>query len=344
MAPKVSVVILNAFEIDNLKECLNSLKEIDYNEFEIIVVDYSTKNIQELMNSSSPNIRLIRLSGRDIGPSAMHNVGIRNMHPKSKYIAFLDNDTIVDKNWLSELVRCIEKNDMIGAVQSKILIYGQKDVLNTNGNKSNYLAVGWPEGYKNKDSRENRVIEISFPSGAAMILRKSALDEIGAFDEDYFIYADDMDVGLRMRLAGYKIMYCPTSFVYHKYKFLRGKRSFFYLNRNRILTFLKLYQKHTYIGLLPAIAFYEISVISYAVLNGFLLELLRAYAYIINNRESIKDKRRNIKEYRKVSDVELISSLEGAINFSEIMNPFVKYMLNPFLDGYKKLILSWRNE
>lgn len=340
MSPKVSVIILNAFDSENLKECLKSLKETDYPEFETIVVDFSSKNIRELINSNFSNVRLIELSGKDIGPSAMHNVGISNMHPESKYVAFLDNDTIVDKKWLLELVKCIEKNDKVGAVQSKIYIYGQEDILNTNGNKSNYLAVGWPEGYKTRDSKDDRVREISFPSGAAMILRKSALDEIGLFDEDYFIYADDMDVGLRIRLAGYKIMYCPNSLVYHKYKFLRSKRSFYYLNRNRILTFLKLYQKRTYFGLLPAILVYEFFVISYAVLNGFMQELLRAYLYIIKNRKSIEDKRCKIMIYKKISDAELIRSLEGAINFSEIMNPIVKLVLNPFLEGYKKMILS----
>jgi len=344
MSPKVSVIIINAFNIDNLKECLNSLKESNYPDFEVIVVDFSTNNIREFINSNFPNVRLIRLSGKDIGPSAMHNVGINNMHDESKYVAFLDDDTIVDKNWLSELIKCIEKSDKIGAVQSKILMYGQKDILNTNGNKSNYLAVGWPNGYKNKDSKDDRFREISFPSGAAMILRKSALDEIGMFDEDYFIYADDMDVGLRMRLAGYKIMYCPTSIVYHKYKFLRNKKGFYYLNRNRILTFLKLYQKWTYIILLPALALYEIFVISYAMLHGFLGEVVKAYLYIIRNRKSIENKRNKIKTYKKVSDVELIRSLEGAIYFSEIMNPIVEYILNPFLEGYKNMILSFRSE
>lgn len=340
MNPKVSVIILNAYDSENLKDCLKSLKETEYPEFETIVVDFSSKNILELINSNFPNVRLIELSGKDIGPSAMHNVGISKIHHESKYVAFLDNDTIVDKKWLLELVKCIEKDDKVGAVQSKIYIYGQNDILNTNGNKSNYLAVGWPEGYKTRDLKEDRVREISFPSGASMILRRSALDEIGLFDEDYFIYADDMDVGLRIRLAGYKIMYCPTSLVYHKYKFLRSKRSFYYLNRNRILTFLKLYQKKTYVGLLPAILVYEFFVISYAVLNGFVPQLLNAYLYIIKNRKSIKYKRYNTTTYKKISDAELIRSLEGAINFPEIMNPVVKLVLNPFLEGYKNVILS----
>jgi len=336
--PKVSVIILNAFSTDDLRECLKSVEKTEYPNFEVIVVDCLTPGIRDFINTNFDWVKLISLN-RDIGPSAMHNVGIKNAESSSRYIAFLDNDTVVEKNWLRELVFCIDRNSQIGAVQGKILLYNSPSLLNTKGNRANYLAVGWPDGYRNTDEGNSINKEISFPSGATMILRKDVLEKISMFDENYFIYADDMDVGLRIKLAGYKIMYCPKSVVYHKYKFLKSRRNFYYLNRNRIQTFLKLYDTKTYFLLLPAILMYEGFVFGYAFLNGFVKELFKAYIDIIKNINRIKQRRLEVRKYKIISDKELISSLEGAINFPEIFNPAVKHLLNPFLDKYKKLVI-----
>ncbi|MGB2726927.1 MAG: glycosyltransferase family 2 protein [Halobacteriota archaeon] len=343
--PKVSVIILNAFSTNNLKECLESVEKTEYSNFEVIVVDCLTPGIRDFININFHWLQLISLD-RDIGPSAMHNVGIKKVDPHAKYVVFLDNDTVVDKNWLGELVSCMEMGSDIGGGQAKILLYDNPTVLNTNGNKANYLAIGWPDGYGSMDSDDDMIREISFPSGAAMILRKDVLEKTGMFDVDYFIYADDLDIGLRINLAGYKVIYCPKSIVYHKYKFLKGRRNFYYLNRNRIQTFLKLYKTRTYFLLIPAILMYEVFVLGYAVLNGFVKELLKVYVDIIKNMNKIRQKRSEVRKYKVISDKELITRLEGAINFSEISdNLTVKYLLNPFLDGYKKLLIrNWRRK
>jgi len=340
MFPLVTIIILNAFHTDNLIECLNSLKETDYPNFRTIIVSFSSIDIGNLGFSNFPDLTQIKLSGKDIGPSAMHNVGLASADPSSKYVAFLDDDTIVEKKWLSELVKCIERNDEIGAVQSKIMIYGKDNILNTNGNKANYLAVGWSEGFNTNDTRCDKIKAISFPSGAAMILRKSALSKIDLFDEDFFIYCDDLDVGLRMRLAGYTILYCPYSIVFHKYKFIRTKNSFYYLNRNRIFTFLKLYELKTYFLLFPPYLLYEIFVIGYAILNGYLRSVIKSYISIIINLKLIIKKRKTIKKYKIINDRCLINQLEAGINFSEISNPAVNSLLNPFLIKYKRYLLQ----
>ncbi len=335
--PKVSVVILNAFKMDDLMECLDSLVNTEYPDFEKIVVDCLTPGIEGTIGSKYPDVRLITLN-EDIGPAAMHNVGIEASDPSSRYIAFLDNDTVCDKNWLIELVKCIEVDDWIGAVQSKIMLHDKPLYLNTGGNKANYLAVGWPEGYGKSDVAYSDMSEISFPSGAAMIMKKDLLKKVGMYDPDYFIYADDLDAGLRIRLAGYKVLYCPTSVVYHKYKFLKTRRNFYFLNRNRIQTYLKLYERRPYYWLLPPLLVYEFSILAYAMMNGYYREYFRSYTYIIQNIGNIRHKRTKIKEFKSISDKDLIDQLAGAIDFSEInQNPAVKYVLNPFLNYYKAL-------
>ena len=341
MPLKVSIIILNAFQTDNLQECLDSLKQTDYPDYEVIVVDCLTNNIQEFIQDNYPNVHLISLK-EDVGPAAMHNIGLKNANPKSKFIAFLDNDIILDKNWLKELFYCIIQNEKIGAIQSKIMLYYEPNLFNTSGNKANYLAVGWPDGYKTPDDGNNQVKEITFPSGACMIIRRDAIEKVGGYDSDYFIYADDMDAGLRIMMAGYDILYCPTSIIYHKYKFLKNPRNFYFLNRNRIYTFLKLYNFKTYLKLIPPYLLYEFSILIYAFQNKFLKELFKAYIYNIKNIRVIRQKRSDIKSFKVLTDKQILNKLEGKINFSEISgHPAVKNLLNPFLDNYKKFVVNW---
>lgn len=338
--PKVTVVILNAFQTINLDECLESLKKTNYPDYEIIVVDCLTPGITDFIQSKFSYVKLISLD-EDIGPAAMHNVGTRNAHPHSKYISFLDNDIAVESNWLKELVLCIDSSDDIGAVQSKIMLYHQPNLFNTRGNKANYLVVGWPDGYNQPDNGEQLIKEISFPSGASMIMRREALEKVGGYDPDFFIYADDMDAGLRIMIAGYRILYCPKSVIYHKYKFLKNSRNFYYLNRNRLYSFFKIYNTTTYLKLLIPFIFYEFSVLGYAILNGFVKQLLNAYLYHIKNYRTIKQKRAEILKYKVLTDYEIICKLEGRIEFPEISDhPAVKYFLNPLLGGYRKLLVG----
>jgi len=337
--PKVSIIILNAFRTTDLEECLESLKKTDYPDFEIIVVDCLTEGIAAFISTKFPDVRLIALK-EDIGPAAMHNVGMKNANPDSRYLAFLDNDIAADPCWLKALVQCIDSDGKIGAVQSKIMLYDKPGFFNTRGNKANFLAVGWPDGYNEPDDGDNRVREIAFPSGACMIMRREALEKVGGYDPDYFIYADDMDTGFRIFLAGYRILSCPKSVIFHKYRFLRNPRNFYYLNRNRIYTFLKLYDTKTYMKLVPAVLVYETAMIGYALLNGCFIPLIRAYADVLRNIHEIRKKRSQIREYKKISDDVVFSRLEGGIHFQEISNhPAVKYLLNPVLEKYRYLFL-----
>ncbi len=337
--PRVSIVVLNAFGTDNLARCLDSVRETDYPDFEVIVVDCLTLGIERFVKESFSDIKLISLDV-DIGPSAMHNVGIEAADSKSKYVAFLDNDTEVDRFWLRELVECLEKDERIGAVQSRLLMLGNSELLNSCGGVANYLAVGWPSGCGLPSARVEQEGDISFASGAAMAVRKEVLTNIGLFDEDYFIYADDLDVGLRIMIAGYRNVFCPRSMVYHDYRFLRSGRSYYYLTRNRLATFLKLYDRSTYMLLMPPLLVYECFVLGYALQNGYLRELLRAYGDTLGSITSIREKRSRVKETKVLSDREIMNRLDAGVRFNPILNPIVEFILNPILELYKRFILG----
>lgn len=337
----VTVVVLNAFSTEDLHECLNSVVRTDYSRYEIIVVDYKSPGIDTLIHESFPGVKLVSLD-RDIGPSAMHNEALKASNDAAQFVAFLDNDTVVEADWLKKLMECISADPGIGAVQSRILIHNMPDILNTEGNLANFLALGWPAGYGSSSKEADLLpVDIDFASGAAMIIRKEALRRIGLYDEDYFIYADDLDVGLRLLLAGYRILNCPFSVVHHKYKFLRSRRSYFFLNRNRLYTFLKLYDRKTYILMMPAIAMLESFALGYAFLEGYIVEMGRAYAQVLVSLRDIVRKRAKVKQYKILSDAQIVGHLEGGIDFAPLTeSPLVRYVLNPFLESYKRFVMD----
>jgi len=343
MDPAVGIVILNAFNSENLIECLNSLKNTIYDNYKIYVVSCLNPTLKDVKKEFS-YVNFIEIE-EDVGPSEMHNHAYRAASNNEKYFVSLDDDTTTDPNWLKELVSLMEKDEKVGIAQSKILLYNEKDKYNTYGNKANFLAVGWAEGFGEKvDKKHDYEKDIDFPAGCGMILRSDALKKIDYFDKDYFIYGDDMDVGFRILLAGYKLKYCPKSIVYHKYAFLKSKRTYYYLNQNRLLSYLKLYKIPTYIFQFPAQLFYEFFMLGYGIRNGYPIELFKSYLYIIKNIGRIKEKRKKIKTYKRVSDREIIKRFSDQIKFKEADKYFpVKFILNPYLYIYKKflLVLIW---
>lgn len=338
-APRISIVILNAFSTKYLKECLSSLLKTNYPNFEIVIVDCLTPNIEDIKNDFD-SVQVISLK-KDVGPSEMHNIALSSLNHQTKYVAFLDNDVEVEPDWLNQLVSCLEKDVNAGAAQAKVKMYYQENLLNSGGCKANYLMVGWCDRLGTVDNDQDSYIqEIIYPSGCAMVLRISALEKINFFDGDLFIEGDDLDLGLRLRYAGYKTLYCPKSIVFHKYKY-NSKRGAFFVNRNRIQTFLKLYQAKTYLFLIPPIFVYEFSVFTFATSKGHIKQIINAYIYTVKNIVSLINKRNQVKKYKAVTDKNFIENLEGPIFFQNMGNRFiVRACLNPFLKYYRKALIK----
>jgi GT2 family glycosyltransferase len=214
MLPTVSVVVID-YKID-ITPCLDSLKAQTFKDFEVIVVD---------------NNKINRGFARGC------NEGIRKA--KGQFIALLNNDAHTDKDWLKELVKAADENPMVGMFASKILrpdgtIDSVGCMLHPDGNG---MCIGRGEsgGY----SRQGYVI---FPSGCAALYRAGMLAEIGLFDERFFMYNEDTDLGIRAQKAGWKCLYVPTAIVTHLYSQSSSAYSLkklFRVERNRVLLMLK---------------------------------------------------------------------------------------------------------
>lgn len=215
---KVSVVIPNYNGKKYLKECLDSLLDQQFKDFEVILVDNGSSDgslewlRQEYPGEVFPQVRIIALE-ENTGFCGGVNTGIRNA--KGQYILLLNNDTIVKPGFIKELVKGIEKNPRIFSCQAKILEIHDQNKMDDAGNF--YCALGWAfaDGKGKPEQNYNRERKVFSSCAAAALYRKSILKEIGLFDEEHFAYLEDMDIGYRARLHGYENRFCPRARVLH---------------------------------------------------------------------------------------------------------------------------------
>ncbi len=236
----ISVVVLNWNGSQVIEKCLTSVQGQTYHPLEIILVDNaSTDGSVKLIKNHYPNIKLI-VNERNLGFGGGNNVGIRAS--QGRYIMILNNDTRLDPKCIEELKRGIEKDERLGACASKILLDYEDDLIDAAG------IVIYPDGLSigrgrlERGDRYNEETEVFAGSGCACLYRREMLEDIGLYDEDFFAYADDTDLGWRAQLANWKCIYNPKAIVYHFHSASSGTYSplkAFLVERNRIWVAIK---------------------------------------------------------------------------------------------------------
>jgi GT2 family glycosyltransferase len=243
--PSVSIVIVNFNGKEFLRQCLLTLLDTDYPNFEVIVVDNastdgSIKENEDVLGLDS-RIKIIENS-INLGHAEGCNIGARLT--TGRYIVFLDSDIeFSSKNWLSELIDSIENDETIGVAQAKILLAEDKSC-------SDYVCVAvdalgtWAANYGSKEKLFKEKFEIFAASSGCCIIRRDVFDQAGGFDPDYFIYDDDTDLSLRLRLMGYRVIFVSSSVVIHRGGVLRGVSGMmvYHSSKNRLYTVLKNYE------------------------------------------------------------------------------------------------------
>lgn len=210
----VSVVIPNWNGKKFLKGCLDSLLTVSWNQVEVIMIDNGSHDGSvEFLEEHYPSVQLIKFP-RNTGFSVAVNAGIRNS--RGEFIALLNNDTVVEADWITEMVRVLREHDEIGSTGCKMLGYDDRTLLDGAGD--GYRRGGLPGriGHRETDRGQfNKPRYILGPCGGAALYRRSMLEDIGLFDEDYFAYLEDVDIALRAQSAGYKCLYVPSAVMYH---------------------------------------------------------------------------------------------------------------------------------
>ncbi len=204
---KVSIIILNWNGLADTVECLESLKKVTYPNYDIILVDNASKgdDVKVLGERFGDYIHIIR-NESNLGFAKGNNIGIRYALDKgADYVLLLNNDTTVDPEFLTEMVKVAESDEKIGILCPKMYQYSQPDQLLFDGGVKIDLWRGTLRGEPIQDN-DQPVMETEFASGAAMMIRASTLEQIGLLPEEYFFGVEDVDyslmaLGNRSRIA-----------------------------------------------------------------------------------------------------------------------------------------------
>jgi GT2 family glycosyltransferase len=235
--PLVSVVIPNLNGKEMLLACLRSLERQSLKDFEVVLVDNgSTDGSVEAVKREFPWLGAVIENRSNLGFAKACNQGIEAAG--GEFIALLNNDTETHPDWLAELVRAAGANPDVGMFASKTLIFDQRDTIDTAGHLIYRDGLNRGRGRLEVDRGQyDAKTDVLSPSGCAALFRSKMFDDIGTFDEHHFAYGDDIDIGIRARLAGWACVFVPGAVVYHMYSATTGKYSpmkLYLVERNRI--------------------------------------------------------------------------------------------------------------
>lgn len=313
--PFVSVIVVNYNGQHFLEECFASLQNLDYprDKFEVILVDNaSADGSVQYTRENFSQVRVLELD-KNHGFCKPNNDGVEIA--RGEYVVLLNNDTAVTKDWLLELVKGALSEAQIASCASKMLYYDRRDVINTAGGKLTIIGGGFYKGYGDKDGPEYSKPEYTgFGCGAGVLVKKELFQHVGGFDEDYFASCEENDLGWKLWLYGYKVLYVPTAVMYHKESGTFGSRSTFesikvyLITRNRLYNIVKnLEAKNVVRALCISLVFNLYRSARYLSQGNFasIKSIVKAHIDFARNLGKMLAKRGIVQSNRKLSDRQL---------------------------------------
>ncbi|MBD3182835.1 glycosyltransferase [Candidatus Poribacteria bacterium] len=225
LQPKVFVLTLNWNGKKWLGDCLTSILEMDYPNYEVVVIDNgSTDGSVDFVRENFPNVHLV-LNGENLGYSEGFNQGIRYAHQRgADYFLIMNNDTVIDKNALSALMETALTQNKAGFVTGKVYYYDQPDTLQTIGkNDHKILWNGSHVGFKQKDiGQYQQVKEFPFLDDIFVLVSKKLYQEVGGYNPQFFLEAEEYEWQARSKEKGWKFYYTPKAKIWHRVSMSMG--------------------------------------------------------------------------------------------------------------------------
>jgi len=307
--PRLSIIVVNWNGRHLLSHCLNSLSNQTYTNFEVILVDNgSSDGSATYVATTFPEIHLLPLP-ENRGFTGGNNEGFRQS--SGTYIVLLNNDATLDKDWLESMVSVMESDPGLGSCASKIIIEGT-ELLDSAGDlfTTAFTGTKWGELQNAALFTESRTV--AGPCAAAAIYRRSMLEQIGFFDDDFFLNHEDTDLNLRGWLAGWRCKFVPDAVAYHKVSASIGNlsdTSVYYFSRNSLWVWVKNVPLNLMAYLLPQRILYELNTfVNFCLIHGKWSPFFRGKWDAIKGLPGMYKKRKLLKK-KNLSTREIVSGL-----------------------------------
>lgn len=313
--PRCSVIIVGYNNAADLRPLLAIVTVRLEPDVELILVDNgSTDETAQVAAEYAKQVRYLRLA-QNKGFAGGNNAGAALA--RGELLLFLNPDTLPHAGWLEELVRPLADAN-VGMSTARIVHADRPHLINTCGNDITWTGLTVCRGLDQPVDAWDAPDEVAAVSGACFAMRRALFEKLGGFDERFFLYYEDTDLSLRVRLAGYQIVYAPRSVVAHRYVFKFSAQKAYYQERNRWLALLKALRWPTLLLLLPGLLLGELMAWCYAALNGreHLWAKARGWAWLWRNRATVRQARRETFAQRRSSDAALLRHWSPTLRFT----------------------------
>lgn len=348
MLPRVAIIYLSYNSRPYLDDVVLSLEHLNYpkDRLDFIIVDNASPDnsaalIRETVlpksGQSLPKITFFP-AGANLGFAQGNNLGLEHaLASGADYIFLLNNDAKLHPDAIAECVKLAESDPKIASVQPLIMLWQDEDIINSTGGMVHFLGFGFvrDNGRPLSEAKIKSGEEIAYSSGAAVLYRASALRKVGLLDPHLFLYHEDLQLGWRLRLAGYKNILCTSAFVYHHYEFKRSVSKFFWMERNRLLVHLACLKLPTLILLAPFLFLLEIALFVFGLKGGWVKEKFLVWRELLQPKtwKYILETRKEIQSHRQISDREILKLFTAKVEHQETSNFVVNYIGNPLLSA-----------
>ncbi len=343
MFPRVAIIYLCYNNRSYLEEVFLSLAQLNYpkDKLEIIAVDNDSKDGSQEWLRTRTGITFFP-SAENLGFAEGNNLGVRHalLHG-AQYVYLLNGDAKLHPDAIMEAIKLAQSDQTIGSVQSRIMLWKQPDVVNATGGMVHFLGFGFArDNGRLWNGVDLAPSEIAYASGAAVLYRASVLQTVGLLDSFLFLYHEDLELGWRIRLAGYKNILCVDSIAYHDYEFKRSIKKFYWMERNRLLVHFSHLSWKTLALLIVPLLLAELGLIIFAIKGGWIREKFLVYVSLLNPRswKYIAKKRRESQMLRRVSDREIVRLWTGKIEHQQTQSLVVDRLINPLLSIFWSVI------
>jgi hypothetical protein len=352
MNPKVSVIILGHNASAHYQECLNSILRQTFRDFEVIWVDSASldDSVQKI-HAKFPRVKIVALTANS-GYRRATNIGAHEA--KGNYLVICNQDMRMDRNWLAQMVECVEADRTVGIVAPKILMFDDAQVINEAGNTLHFAGLYGSRGLGASAAEYSISEPVATMSGCCFLIRRNLWLKMGGFSEDFdqldtgwHASFEDVDLAWRSQLAGFRIMFCASALAYHKYE-SKGMISsrFCAYEWGRYLVVLRNYELRTLILLVPLLACLEMGTLFYTVQKGvpWLLAKARVIRWFVTNPRQLGQMRHLVQRMRRVRDTVIVKRMNSTINISHVISnsgfsAFLQNVLDIISRAYYRFLL-----
>ena len=328
-----SVVIVTYQPGPELARCLESLEGQD-GLVETILVDNGGGGPEIEAARAIESVEVID-SRENLGFAAGCNLGA--VEASGDVLVFLNPDTVVAPGAIASLALTVQE-PAVGIAMARLRLLDEPEKLNSWGVQVHVTGIGWAGGFGEPADSITEVREVPAPSGTAMAMRAETFRELGGFAEELFMYLEDLELGWRARIAGYRVVLEPSADVFHEYEYGRNPRKSYFLERNRLVFVLSAYSLRQLVLLTPVLVLADLGMAAIALKEGWFRDKAAGWAWLLRNGGTVWRRRQHTQGLRRQRDRDLARYLTPTFSPAMTPVPALLRVANPFVRGYWRLV------